>query len=349
MWTQSRPTGSVIFSPDGKYLASGSNDTAIKIQSTADWNNIGTLTGHSDYVRSITFSPDSKYLASGSEDHTIKIWSTADWSNTRNLTGHADTVNSVAFSPDGKYLASGSSDKTIKIWNIDGALPSHLPKITSTPPLSIQVGESYDYNITAVDEDNDILIFSIIQAPNSISLNSSSGWMHWMPNSTDIGNHTITVRVSDRKGGFDQQTFNVSVIPKPPPEKPRCVITYPANGSRIGGMVTVKGTAVDGSNPITLMQVRIDGANWVNAIGLKNWTVAMGKMNNGKHKIEARAYDGNLYSDTASVDFSVYNPEPLVTVEGASWWIAIIIVLVAIGVIFVAIHQSQRKGPPKGE
>jgi hypothetical protein len=74
----------------------------------------------------------------------------------------------------------------------------------------------------------------------------------------------------------------------------------------------------------------------------------MGKMDNGKHKIEARAFDGNLYSDTASLSFSVFNPEPLVSVEGALWWVAIIIVLVAIGVIFVAIYQSQRKGPPKG-
>jgi hypothetical protein len=248
---------------------------------------------------------------------------------------------------DGK---SNGTDIPTVIWSFTIKI-NHLPKITSQPPLSIRVGENYDYNITAVDEDNDTLIFSIIQAPNSLSLNSSNGRIHWTPNATDIGNHTTIVRVSDGKGGVDQQTFNISVIPKPPPEKPRCVITYPTNGSKIGGIVIVKGTAVNGSSPITLIQVRIDGANWVNAVGLKNWTVAvdMGKMNNGKHKIVARAFDGNLYSDTASVGFSVYNPEPLVSVEGALWWIGIIIVLVAIGITFVAIHRSQRKGPPKGE
>jgi hypothetical protein len=247
---------------------------------------------------------------------------------------------------DGK---SNGTDMPTVIWSFTIKI-NHLPKITSQPPLSIRVGESYDYNISAIDEDNDTLIFSIIQAPNSLSLNSSIGQIHWTPNATDIGNHTIIVRASDGKGGFDQQTLNISVIPKPPPEKPRCVITYPANGSKIGGMVSVKGTAANGSSPLILIQVRIDGANWKNAVGLKNWTVAvdMGKMNNGNHKIEARAFDGNLYSDTASVTFSVYNPEPLVSVEGALGWIIIIIVLVAIGVIFVAIHQSQRKGPPKG-
>ena len=248
---------------------------------------------------------------------------------------------------DGK---SAGTDIPTAIWSFTIKV-NHLPKITSQPPLSIQVGDSYDYNITAVDDDNDILSFSIIQAPNSLSLNSSTGRINWMPNITDVGNHTIIIRVSDVKGGVDQQTFNVSVIPKPPPEKPRCVITYPTNGSKIGGTVTVKGIAINGSSLLTLIQVRIDGGDWKNTVGLKNWSISvdMGKMNNGKHKIEARAFDGNLYSDTASVTFSVYNPGPLVSVEGALWWVAIIIVLVAIGVILVIICQSQRKGPPKGE
>jgi hypothetical protein len=245
------------------------------------------------------------------------------------------------------------TDIPAEIWNFTVKLPhppvNHPPRITSIPPSIVMVGDSYDYYITVVDEDNDILIFSVIQAPNSLSLNSSSGHIHWMPNISDIGNHTIIVNASDGQGGFDQQTFDINVIPKPPPEKPRCVITYPTNGSKVGGMVSVKGTAINGSSPITLIQVRIDGADWVNAIGFKNWRaiVDMGKLSNGKHTIKARAFDGNLYSDTVSVGFNVYNPEPLITVEGALWWIAIIIVLVAIGVIFVAIHQSQQKGPPK--
>jgi hypothetical protein len=248
---------------------------------------------------------------------------------------------------DGK---SNGTDIPTAVWSITIKI-NHLPKITSKPPLYIQVGESYEYNITAVDEDNDTMIFSIIQAPNSLSLNSSSGWIHWTPNATEVGNHTIIFRASDGKGGIDQQTFNVSVIPKPPPEKPRCVITYPTNGSKIGGMVTVRGTAVNGSSPLSLIQVRIDGGNWKNAVGLKNWSISvdMGKMNNGKHKIEARAYDGNLYSDTAFVSYSVYNPEPLISVEGGLGWIIIFVVLAAIGVSLVIVRQVQGKRPPKGE
>jgi parallel beta-helix repeat protein len=78
----------------------------------------GTLTGHTDWVRSVAFSPDGRLLASGSADYTIKLWEVASGREVRTLTGHTWTVTSVAFSPDGRLLASGSRDKTIKLWDV---------------------------------------------------------------------------------------------------------------------------------------------------------------------------------------------------------------------------------------
>ncbi|MEH2200540.1 WD40 repeat domain-containing protein, partial [Nostoc sp.] len=108
----------VVFSPDGKTLASGGYDNTIKLWDVSTGKAIKTLTGHSSTVRGIVFSPDGKTLASGSYDKTIKLWDVSTGKAIKTLTGHSSRVFSVVFSPDGKTLASGSLDNTIKLWDV---------------------------------------------------------------------------------------------------------------------------------------------------------------------------------------------------------------------------------------
>lgn len=107
----------VAFSPDGKTLASGSNDRTVKLWDIDSSELRGTLVGHTDGVYSVAFSPDGRSLASGSNDTTVNLWDVQTQELRRTLVGHTGAVYSVSFSEDGKELFSGSNDKTVRVWD----------------------------------------------------------------------------------------------------------------------------------------------------------------------------------------------------------------------------------------
>lgn len=109
---------SVVFSPDGKTLASGGNDSTIKLWDVATGRELRTFAGHSENVFTVSFSPDGQTLASCSADKTIKLWSLATGRELQTLTGHTGSVFSIAFSRDGLTLASGGGDDAIKLWEV---------------------------------------------------------------------------------------------------------------------------------------------------------------------------------------------------------------------------------------
>jgi WD40 repeat protein len=149
------PTRAVAYSPDGQYLASGGEDTAIALWRENKLHQI--LQGHRDFVNDVAFSPDGRTLASASEDDRIILWEVQSGKRGWTLRGHSDGVTSVAFDPNPKRnrLASASTDGTVKVWDLaTGTLIQNLEG--PTQPLTTVAYSSKGKFLAAAGEDGDV-------------------------------------------------------------------------------------------------------------------------------------------------------------------------------------------------
>ncbi|MDY6783601.1 MAG: NB-ARC domain-containing protein [Cyanobacteriota bacterium] len=114
---------SVAFHPQKNLLASGSNDSTVRLWKldSEECECIATLEGHTDQVWSVAFSPDGKMLASASADTTVRLWDVDSHQCLHVLREHKFWVVAIAFNKRGTILASGSADQTVKLWDVETA------------------------------------------------------------------------------------------------------------------------------------------------------------------------------------------------------------------------------------
>lgn len=116
------PVQVLVFSPDGRLLASGPENGKPQLWEVATGRERRELAGNELGARALAFSPDGRLLATGChyDPVPVHVWEVATGQEVRCYRGHHNQVCSLAFAPNGATLASGGSDSTVLVWDLTG-------------------------------------------------------------------------------------------------------------------------------------------------------------------------------------------------------------------------------------
>ncbi|MFO0940014.1 MAG: putative Ig domain-containing protein [Pirellulales bacterium] len=150
---------------------------------------------------------------------------------------------------------------------------SSTPTITSVPSTEAIVGRTYLYSVRADDSENDPLVFSLLQSPNGMSINSRTGEVAWTPTSGQVGQQTVIISVSDGLGGSSTQGFAILVRAGAPNVASEFTTTPPVLAS-VGTAYSYQASATDpeGSALIYSLRTAPQGMTINAQSGLIGWT-----------------------------------------------------------------------------
>ncbi|WP_206758537.1 putative Ig domain-containing protein [Nostoc punctiforme] len=102
----------------------------------------------------------------------------------------------------------GIADQNFKI-HVQPEPGNYAPMIITDPVTQTYNSVSYTYNLKALDPDNDSLTYSLVKAPNGMTIDANTGMISW--STPVVGQQDVTVRVQDSRGGLDTQSFKLDV------------------------------------------------------------------------------------------------------------------------------------------
>lgn len=114
----------VQYSPDQRYLISGSRDAHLKIWDTEKGYELHeSIVAHMFAINHLVFSPDGKHFVTCSMDKSIKVWDAETFQLLKVIdkarhAGHGTSINKVLWTNYNNLLLSASDDRSISTWDI---------------------------------------------------------------------------------------------------------------------------------------------------------------------------------------------------------------------------------------
>jgi WD40 repeat protein/DNA-binding Lrp family transcriptional regulator len=128
----------VAMSPDGRMLATGGQDGAVRLWESASGKQRRAMFGDNAFVRATALSPDGKLLATGSSNGLLRLWDVATGQRLHVFAGHRGPVVAAAFAGRGSTLLTASVDGTVLVWDLPALLEAGRAKVLELSPRQMQ-------------------------------------------------------------------------------------------------------------------------------------------------------------------------------------------------------------------
>jgi hypothetical protein len=220
-----------------------------------------------------------------------------------NSTQVGSTMVTVRVTDNGTPQLFATTSFTINV-----AMTNRPPTITAVPTQNIKVGDVLNLTVSGSDPDQpqQTIAYSLDTAPQGASIGAASGVFNWQPNSTQVGTHAVTVRVTDNGSPqlFATTTFSINVAMT---NRPPTIATVPTQNVKVGEALSLTVSGSDPDQPQQTITYSLDtppaGASIGGSSGVFSWTPTSAQV--GTSTITVRGTDNGQPVLSATTSFNV--------------------------------------------